>query len=345
MSDKEIYQFIADELEAGNIDAALWAQAKETAVGDHDKTIAIYIRLRFFELVKSSCPTPQPNSSLTTTKTSLEIKPKVDELSRMRTELAKKLLSQGRHNLYSTLKLHPDASDAVIAAAISELESGDLVGSGISLAEFKYAKDTLSDSNLREQYDRQLLESVSNKVAHTDRSHASEGMGNEYFWWESSKTSIIIGALSLFIIGYLGINYLTVRNSSEVQRIAVESQKEALQTISNATQLKVQADVDLRAEEARRVAERQYQEMELRNRAADRMRDEQRAMQESRMQAEQQQKQAQADQAEKWQKAQQDQAENLRVAREKQYWTCMNMQLSQANTTSYDASARCGMYR
>lgn len=41
MSDKEIYQLIADELEAKDIDAALWTKAKEAAVGDPDKTEAI----------------------------------------------------------------------------------------------------------------------------------------------------------------------------------------------------------------------------------------------------------------------------------------------------------------
>lgn len=341
MSDKEIYQLIADELETKNIDVALWTQAKETSLGDSDKTEAIYIRLRFFELIKSSSP-PQKSTSLVTV---AEVKPKIDKLSQMRTELAKKLLAQGKYSLYSILKLHPDASDAVIATAISDLESGNLADSGINPAEFKYAKNTLGDSHLREQYDLQLLESVSNKITHTDRSYASEGMGNEYSWWESSKTSIVIGVLSLVMLGYLGINYLKVRNSSEIQKIVVESQKEVLHTISDAAQMKTQADVGLRSETSRLIEERQNQEMELRNRAADRMRDEQRIMQENRIQAEQQQKQAQKDQAEKWQKAQQDQADNLRIMKDKQYWACMNMQLSQKNVASYEASARCAMYR
>lgn len=341
MSDKEIYQLIAGELETKNVDAALWTQAKETALGDSDKTEAVYIRLRFLELIKSSRP-PQKSTSLVAV---VEAKPKVDELSLMRTELARKLLKQGKYSLYSTLKLHPDASDAVIATAINNLESGNLEDSGVHPAEFKYAKDTLGNPELREQYDRQLFESVSNEVTKPYQSNAFEEMGNAYSWWESRKTSITIGILLLVIIGYLGINYLKVQNSSEIQKIAVESQKEVLHAISDATQMKTQADVGLRAETSRLMSERQNQEMELRNRATDRMHEEQRIMQENRIQAEQQQKQAQKEQAEKWQKAQQDQVESIRVMKEKQYWACMNMQLSQRNVTSYEAGAKCGMYR
>lgn len=341
MSDKEIYQLIAGELETKNVDAALWTQAKETALGDSDKTEAIYIRLRFLELIKSSRP-PQKSTSLVTV---VEVKPKVDELSLMRTELAQKLLNQGKYSLYSILKLHPDASDAVIAAAINNLEADNLEDSGVHPAEFKYAKETLGNAELREQYDRQLFESVSNGVVKPYQSYAFEGTGNAYSWWESSKTSVTIGVLLLVVIGYLGVNYLQVQNSSEIQKIAVESQKEVLHTISDAAQMKTQADVGLRAETSRLMSERQNQEMELRSRTADRMNEEQRIMQENRMQAEQQQKQAQKEQAEKWQKTQQDQAESLRVMKEKQYWACMNMQLSQRNVTSYDAGARCAMYR
>lgn len=345
MSDKDIYQLIADELKTKNVDAALWIQAKETAGGDPDKTEAAYIRLRFLDLIKSSRLPPKPTSLVNNTSTGTEVKPKVDEVSRMRTELAKKLLHQGKHSLYSILKLHPDASDAVVASAISDLESGSLAGSGINPAEFKYTKDTLSDPKLREQYDRQLLGSISNNIMNPYRSYAVEEMAYEYSWWESSKTSIIIGVLSLVLFGYLGLNYLKVRNSNEIQKVAVESQKEAIHTISDATQMKTQADIDLRNEALRLAAERQRQEMELRNRAADRSYEQQRVSyeqqrvnQERQMQAEQQRKQAQ-----------QDQSENLRIMREKQYWACMNqqltVQLSQRNGSSYDASARCAMYR
>jgi hypothetical protein len=331
MSDKELYQIIADELKTKNIDTALWIQAKETAGGDPDKTEAAYIRLRFLDLIKSSLPLPKSISLVNNTRA--EVKPKDDGLSRMRTELAKKLLNQGKHSLYSTLKLHPDTSDAVIATAIGDLESKNLVGSDINPAEFKYAKETLSNPDLREQYDRQLLGSISNNITKPYRSYPVEEMYNEYSWWESSKTSIIIGVLSLVLFGYLGLNYLKERNGNEIQKVAVESQKEAVHTISDATQMRTQADIDFRTEQLRLAAERQNQDMAFRTRAVDQMFDQQRMMQESRMQADQQR-----------QKAQQDQAENLRAMKEKQYWACMNQQLSQRDGNSYNADVRCARY-
>jgi hypothetical protein len=345
MSDKEIYQLIADELKTKNIDAALWTQAKETAAGDPDKTEAAYIRLRFLDLIKSSLLQQKSTSLVNNTNTKTEVKPKEDEMLRIRTELAKKLLSQGKHSLYSTINLRPDASDVAIAAAISDLESGNLAGSGINLAEFKYAKNTLSNPTSREQYDRQLLEGISNNITSPYRYYASENVDNQYSWWESSKTSIIIGVLSLSLFGYLGLNYLKERNGNALQKEVVDSQKEVLHTISDTTQLRTQADIDLRAQALRLAAERQNQDMLFRARTtdqildqqrgnADRILEQQRKMQESRTQAEQQR-----------QKAQQDQAENLRIMREKQYWACMNQQLSQRDGNSYNAGVRCAMYR
>lgn len=340
MSDKEIYQVIADELKTKNVDAALWIQAKETAGGDIDKTEATYIRLRFLDMLKSSCQPPKPavptNNAISTT--GVEVKPKVDELARMRTELAKKLLSQGKHSLYSILKLQPDASDAVIATAISDLESRNLDGSGINPAEFKYAKGTLSNPNLREQYDRQLFGSVANIATSPYRSYAYEETDSGSSWWESGKTSTIIGVLLLVLVGYLGLDYLKERNKKEIQTVAVESQKEVMQTISDTTQMRTQAELDLRAEALRLAAERQSQEMDYRNRTAERNYEQQRLAQERQLQYEQQRKQSQ-----------QELAESLRVRKEKQYWACMNqqltVQLSQRNGNSYDASARCAMFR
>jgi hypothetical protein len=345
MTDKEMYQLIADELKTKNVDVALWTQAKETSLGDPDKTEAIYIRLRFLDLVKSS-RFPQKSTSLVVGQnTSVGVLSKTGELSLIRAELAKKLLDNNKHSLYSIFKLHPDASEAAIAAAIGDYESGNREDSGISQAEFKYAKDILGDPDLREQYDRQLFESTTDMTALAVRPRAFERDEYEYSWWESSKTSIVIGVASFALAGYLGINYLKERNNSEMQKMVVESHKEVLHAISNAAQMSTQADVDLRYQESRRVAERQNQEMALRNSTADQMREEQRLKNEERMQAEQERKQAQQDREEKLLKAQQDREENSRALKEERYWKCMNMQLSQRDATSYDASAKCGRYR
>lgn len=341
MSDKEIYQLIADELKTKQVDSALWTQAKEAALGDPDKAEAIYIRLRFVELVKSppilgsgalvSLPAPVPR----------ELK-ELNELSHIRRELTTQLANHKKHNLYSILKVSPDADDAAIAKAISDLELNEQASSGIHPSELKYAKETLGNASLRAQYDGQLLESLSNRMSIGNRSY--EALNEEEYapsWWESRKASFIIGVFSLSIMGYLGTNYLKEKNSHEIQQQAIDSQKAALQSIANAAQARAQAEVDLRGDASRFVAERQSQEMELRNRTADRMREEQRQLQESRMLAEQQQKEAQQAR----ETAQQTQAEDLRIRREKQYWSCMNMQLSQQNISSYEASARCTAYR
>jgi hypothetical protein len=338
MSDKEKYQIIADELKTKNVDTALWIQAKEISGGDPDKTEAAYIRLRFLDLIKSSHLPQKTNSPVNYTNKETGVKSKVDEMARIRTELSRKLSSLGKHSLYSTLKLYPDSSDAVIATAIGDFESNNFVSSGINPAEFKYAKDTLGNPVLREQYDRQLLGSLTDSLSRPYRSYAVEEMEYHYSWWESRKTSIIIGVLSLVLFGYLGLNFLKERHGSEMQKESVDSQKEAIHTISDTAQMRTQADIDLRTEQLRLASERQSQEMDLRVRAADQMYEQQRIMQENRTKAEQQR-----------QKAQQDQVENARIMKEKQYWACMNQQLTvqytQRNGSGYDATARCAMFR
>jgi hypothetical protein len=348
MSDKANYRIIADELKTKNIDTALWMQAKESAGGDADKTEAAYIRLRFLELIKSSLLSPQTNSFVnntnTNTNTKTEAKLKENNLSRIRTELAKKLLNQEKHSLYSTLKLHPDASDAVIATAIGDLDSGNLAASGINPAEFKYAKEMLSNPDLREQYDRQLLESISNTLR-PYRFQAVADTCDEYSWWESRKMSIIIWVLSLSLFGYLGLSYLKEHHSNQIQQEVTAVDKDAIHSTSDTEQMRVQADIALKAKELSFAQERQSQDMQFRARVADQIYDQQRMMQESRMQAEQQRQQTEQQR----QQAQKEQAENIRIAREKQYYTCMNQQLTvqtyQRDPNSYNAGQRCAMYR
>ena len=123
MSDKALYQTIADELKTKNVDTALWMKAKATADGDPDKTEAIYIKLRFLDLKKTTALASQSLSIAHNGKPNLPIASHDSELSRMRNDLAKKLLAQGKKSLYSTLKLHADAGDSIIATAIADLES------------------------------------------------------------------------------------------------------------------------------------------------------------------------------------------------------------------------------
>ena len=133
MSDKVFYQVIADELKSKTMDRALWTQAFATAEGNPDKTEAVYIRLRFQDLKKSSL-LPVTLAAVDSRSTQFEIKPPDSELLQLRARLAKKLLSQGKHSLYSSLSLHPDASDAVVATAIADFESRNQ--DGVTSSEF-----------------------------------------------------------------------------------------------------------------------------------------------------------------------------------------------------------------
>ncbi len=338
MSDKEFYRIIADELETKNVDTALWIQAKATAGGDADKTEAAYIRLRFLDLKKSSLP-PKSTSFVNDNGMESGVKLQVTELSKLRSELAKKLVTQGKKSLYSILNLHADASDTVIAAAIADLESKNLATLGISPAEFKYAKDTLSKADVREQYDRQLFGAIS-YTPKPYNSYSYEDESPEYSWWESRKTSVIIGVLSLILFGYLGINYQKERHTTEIQKETVEVVKDAVHSSSDTEQMRAQADIDYKARTLSLAEERQKQELELRARAADQALEQQRMAQEARAKADWQRQQAE----EQRRQAQQEQAENLRIAKEKQYYACMNRAIT-PGVTSYDASARCAMYR
>jgi len=333
MTDKVLYQIIADEIKAKNIDTALWAQAKETALGDLDRTEAIYIRLRIIELIKAS--SQQQNS------TSLAIVSKgvvkVDEVLHVRAELTKKLLEEKKYSLYSILRVRPDASDTMVSAAIQELQAGNLDDSKVSPAEFKYVKDTLGQPDTRQQYDCQLLASFPHNSMQIFQNDEGTGIVDDNSWWDSGKMTVVIATLSIAILGYLGIQFLKVKNSGEMQKISVQSQMEVMQTISDSEKARVQAEIDRRNEDARLIAERQNQEMEIRNRTADRMREEQLQQAEERKLQYEQQK---TDQEEREAALK----EEMRIANEKRYYTCMNVQLSRGSTT-YNANAACGSYR
>ena len=267
MSDKVFYNVIADELKFKTMDVALWTQAIATAEGNPDKTEAAYIRLRFLDLKKS------PSSALKLTavdtkNTEIEIKPIDSELLQLRAKLAKKLLSQGKHSLYSTLGLYPDASDAVVTSAIADFESRNQ--DGVTSSEFKYAKNTLGNPGLRAQYDRKLLESVSNDVQSTTYHYASDTKNAES-WWESRKISVIITVLSVGLFGYLGLNYYKEHNNHELQKESIDTQRDIVSSTTDTDQMKVQADIDFKNQALRIADERQRREMDLSTNATERL--------------------------------------------------------------------------
>lgn len=334
MSDKVFYQVIADELKSKTVDTALWTQAIATAEGNPDKTEAAYIRLRFLDLKKSALSLAPAESK----KLQPEFKQPNSELTQLRSTLARKLNSQGKHSLYSTLSLQPDASDEVVAMAIADLESRNQSESGVSGAEFKYAKSTLGDPELRAQYDRNLLLSVSDDISKIARPYVgSAAMGNEYSSEESGKIPLIAGILVFALIGYFALNYYKERNNHEIQKESLETQRE----VANSTIDYAQEEINTKNQALRIVDERLKQDMDYRANATDRLLEQQRLEQERRAQAEQQRLKLQQDQIER----QQEQAERQRISREKQYYACLDQQLLQRGTTNADAYARCAMYR
>lgn len=330
MSDKALYQIIADELKNKTMDAALWTQAYATAEGNADKTEAGYIRLRFLDLKKNA---PQGSPQTVVARAEPSIRQVDGELIQLRSKLARKLYSQGKHSLYTTLGLNADASEAVVAAAIADLEVNGVSATGISPAEFKYAKDTLGNAAAREQYDRQLMDSLSDR--HMTAQHYTAVMDGGHSWWESGRIAFVIGVLSVALFGYLGLNYFKARNDHEVLKQTVETEREVAVSASDSNQARVQADIDFRNRALRAEEELLRQEQQYRASTTDRVLEQQRLEQERRAQADQQRL-----------ALQQEQAEKLRVSREKQYYACLNQYLlSQRNVTNADAYARCAMYR
>lgn len=338
MSDKEFYQIIADELKSRTMDSALWTQAIATAEGNPDKTEASYIRLRFLDLKKTALPSLQL-TSLERSTTNYEAKAPDGQLLQLRAQLARKILSQNRPSLYSILGLQPDASDAIVASVIADFEASG--HENLGSAEFKYAKNTLGNSNLREQYDRKLFESTSSDYKSTSQAYAGQGFSDDDSWLSSNK-SFIVSITVIVLLGYFSLTYYKERNNREsqkesigVQRDAVISTTDTNQAIVQTEQMKAQADIEFRNQALRIVDERQRQELEYRANTTDRVFEQRRQEQERREIAEQQRI-----------KLQQDQVEAQKISMEKQYYACLNQQLlSSREMTQADAYARCAMYR
>lgn len=341
MTEERIYQNISEEFANGEVDAALWTKATALAEGHPEKTKAAYIRLRFTVLKKSAAADHgRPLATLASRGANDSDNKQLsrdEELFDIRRELARKLATQKKANLYSLLCLQPDASDAVIQAAIAAYESHAHGTPSFSVAEFKYAKETLSNPALRDQYDRKLLASLSDDVSQSGGTYAYESAYGEPSWWESRKTSVIIGVFSVVLFGYLGLGFFKERHSHEIKKEAVDVQHETVDMQRETAQGVAAVENDrLKAE-----AEARQRALSIAEEAQRRQMDYQAQMQE-RQRLEQERRNAMEMER---QRLMQQQAENARAQRERQYWTCMNQQLSVVNLSSADASARCAIYR
>ena len=329
MSDKAIYQVIADELKTNNVDPALWTQAIAQAGGEQDKIQATYIRLRFADLKKAASPQTASASGLNA---GPDLTVQDSRLIPVRAELKKMLATQGKTSLYAALGLQPDASSSLVTAAIADFESSGQVGTTISEAEFRYAKETLGDPTAREQYDRKLLNGLAYGGGGQVLSYTYEPVGNDS-WWASGKATFVVVVLAMTVVGYLALGFFRERGHHEIQKATVEVQKDAVGVQRDA----VQSAADIERQRVQSENEMRQRQIDLATEAQRRQMDYQLQAQRD---AQDRQRQAEKDR----QKMQQEQQENLKAQRERQYWACMNQQLDMKGATSYDASARCAMY-
>ncbi len=337
MSDKAIYQAIADELKTNNVDPALWTQAIAQAAGEQDKIQATYIRLRFADLKQAASRQKTPAPSLNSAGTDLTVQD--SRLIPLRAELKKMLAAQGKTSLYAVLGLQPDASSSLIAAAAADMESSGQVGSVISDAEFRYARETLSDPVAREQYDRKLLASLAYGGGAQVQTYSYEPADSSS-WWTSSKATFPVVVMAIALAGYLGLGFFKERGHHEIQKATVDVQKDAVgvqrdavQSAADIERQRVQSENEMRQRQMDMAAEAQRRQMDYQLQA-------QQAQREAQREAQERQRQAEKDR----QKMQQEQQDNLKAQRERQYWACMNQQLDMRGVSTYDASARCAMY-
>lgn len=322
-ADKELYNIIADEMSTKTMDPALWTQALAIAEGNPNKAQAAYIKLRFVELRRAAASQPAAQAAAAS--------PKDSELAQLRTELARRLLAEGKSSFYQTLGVPPEASDASIASAIELLGTQER---GLA-PEFRYAKETLGNPQARENYDRTMLSNLrlGRTVTYSSASNYDRGSFDSS-WWNTTKTSVIIGILAIAVVGYLGLGFFKEKGGQRIQEQTLGVQREAIQSTTNLEQVNSTRILDA-AQDAR---EREAQ-------MRDRQLDNQRLEQERRYDLEQQRMELQRQQMASQQQQRQEQAERSREQREKQYWACVNSQISVYQPSGSSAMARCASLR
>lgn len=196
MEVQDCYRLVAEEIESGRQDRAIWAWALAESGGDPEKTKAYYIRRRIAVLTADSgAPAAAPDAGL----------------QKVRVELRRQIALQHKNSLYSVLGVPADSSDADVAAAIR-----GITATGVTLTpEIRYAVDVLGDPDAREQFDRRLLDQLI-----SPRSVASPG-NFESASVETGATGsglkMAIAVLAMLGTGYLGVSYFQAKSEREIR--------------------------------------------------------------------------------------------------------------------------------
>jgi hypothetical protein len=206
MKAEDYYRKIAEEIDSGQQDPAIWTWALAGSGGDTDKTKALYIRRRFAGLTAEA--KPSANTS---------------ELDRLRGEVRRQLALQRKQSLYSVLGVPADANDTAISETIERLAA-----SGAPLnAETRYAADALGDSVEREQYDRRLMEQLSYRKTAAVMPYGAEQPEVTSFM---NSTLKVVAAVALVLgIGYLGLGYSKDKTEREIRMKETELRKAEVQ--------------------------------------------------------------------------------------------------------------------
>lgn len=247
MQVEDCFRRIADEIEAGQQDRALWTWALAESGGDAEKTKALYIRRRFAAL-NATAPARAVAAD--------------SAIQGLRLELRRQLALQQKPSLYSALGVPADSSDAAIAAVIARLRDA---GTPLD-AETAYAVETLGNPRAREEADRRLLAQLRPRnaaviyTAPTEQLAAATSMGG--------GLKALALALLLFGLGYLGLGYSRDKSEHELRLKEAALRQEVVERTAEIADRVVdnqKAAIDVSAAAQQRAAEaRERVELEAR---------------------------------------------------------------------------------
>ena len=241
-----------------------------------------------------------------------------------------------KRTFYNILQISNDADADSITASYQRLKSkyagvnAEIAKNELLFIEHAYA--TLSNSDSRSLYDRQIS-TTANKVTQpvTEYSY-QEQRPNVWF------STPVMGFVLLVIA--LGAYALHSRHSEEIGKInvskeAVVGNNEVSQMGAENTGRLIDGVLQNNGKVIDRSSEVAMRQLDIQRQDADTRR----------MEAENRIRLTQGANNQQRQQMMQAQADNLRVMKEKQYWNCMNQQMSQRDGNSYNAGVRCAMYR